>query len=68
MHLYFDESGDVAFPADRYDVYVQAGLIVPDSLVGKVEHYVANKKDELSVKELHTADLPTTSWSRSASG
>jgi hypothetical protein len=58
MHLYFDESGDFAFPADRYDVYVQAGLIVPDSFVDKVEHYVANKKEELGVKELHAAELP----------
>jgi hypothetical protein len=58
MHLYFDESGDFAFPADRYDVYVQAGLIVPDSFVGKVEHYVANKKSELAVKELHASELP----------
>lgn len=58
MHLYFDESGDFAFPADCYDVYVQAGLIVPDSFVDKVEHYVANKNDELGVKELHAAELP----------
>jgi uncharacterized protein DUF3800 len=58
MHLYFDESGDFAFPADRYDIYVQAGLIVPDSFVDKVEHYVASKKEELGVKELHAAELP----------
>jgi uncharacterized protein DUF3800 len=58
MHLYFDESGDFAFPTDRYDVYVQAGLIVPDSFVNKVEHYVANKNDELGTTELHAAELP----------
>jgi hypothetical protein len=58
MHLYFDEGGDFAFPTDRYDVYVQAALIVPDSFVGKVEHYVANKKSELAMKELHAAELP----------
>jgi hypothetical protein len=58
MHLYFDESGDFAFPGDRYDVYVQAGLIVPDSFVDKVEHYVANKKEELGARELHAAELP----------
>jgi hypothetical protein len=23
VHLYFDESGDFAFPADSFDVYVQ---------------------------------------------
>jgi Protein of unknown function (DUF3800) len=58
VHLFFDESGDFAFPEDSYDVYVQAGLIVPDSFLDKVEHYVANKKDELGVGELHAADLP----------
>jgi len=58
MHLYFDESGDFAFPTDRYDVYVQAGLIVPDSFVSKVEHYVGNKNDELGTTELHAAELP----------
>jgi hypothetical protein len=58
MHLYFDESGDFAFPADRYDVYVQAGLIVPDSFVDKVEHYVTNTKERLGLVELHAAKVP----------
>jgi hypothetical protein len=32
MNLYFDESGDFALPADRYDVYVQpANLIRPQT-------------------------------------
>jgi hypothetical protein len=36
VHYYFDESGDFAFPEGRYDVYVQAALICPDSFVDKV--------------------------------
>lgn len=58
MHIYFDESGDFGFPVERYDVYVQAGLIVPESFADKLEHYVANKKNELHVEELHAAELP----------
>lgn len=58
MHLYFDESGDFAFPADRFDVYVQASLICPDSFVDKIEHYVTNQQRELGIAELHAAELP----------
>jgi hypothetical protein len=57
MHLYFDESGDFAFPADRYDAYVQAALICPTSFVGKIEHYVENAKKRLGVDELHATAL-----------
>jgi hypothetical protein len=57
MHYYFDESGDFAFPEGRYDVYVQAAVICPDSLVDKVEHYVDNLKAALGVDELHAAEL-----------
>jgi uncharacterized protein DUF3800 len=58
MHFYFDESGDFAFPAERFDVYVQAALICPDSFVDKVDHYVINQQRELGVAELHAAELP----------
>jgi hypothetical protein len=58
MHLYFDESGDFAFAGDRFDAYVQAALICPDSFVEKIEHYVHNAKRELGVEELHAAELP----------
>jgi hypothetical protein len=57
VHYYFDESGDFAFPTEGYDVYVQAGLLCPDSFVEKVEHYVDNLKRELGVDELHAAEL-----------
>jgi len=58
VHLYFDESGDFAFPADGFDAYVQAGLICPTSFVGKIEHYVENTKKRLGVDELHATELP----------
>jgi hypothetical protein len=58
VHYYFDESGDFAFPGGRYDVYVQAALICPDSFVDKVEHHVDNCKRALGVDELHGAELP----------
>jgi len=58
MHLYFDESGDFAFPEDCYDAYVQAALICPTSFVGKIEHYVDNVKRRLDVDELHATKLP----------
>ena len=49
VHYYFDESGGFAFPEGRYDVYVQAALICPDSFVDKVEHYVDNFKRAVDV-------------------
>jgi hypothetical protein len=58
VHLYFDESGDFAFPAEGFDAYVQAGLICPTSFVGKIEHYVENTKRRLGVDELHASELP----------
>jgi hypothetical protein len=58
MHLYFDESGDFGFAGDRFDAYVQAALICPDSFVEKIAHYVDNAKRELGIKKLHAAELP----------
>src|SRR4051812_48650678 len=58
MHIYFDESGDFAFPSDRFDAYVQAALICPTSLIDKIEHYVENAKSRLGVDELHATTLP----------
>jgi hypothetical protein len=57
VHYYFDESGDFAFPDGRYDIYVQAAVICPDSFVGKVEHHVGNLKGALGVDELHASEL-----------
>src|SRR4051812_8974998 len=58
MHIYFDESGDFAFPSDRFDAYVQAALICPTSFVDKIKHYVENAKLRLGVEELHATALP----------
>ena len=58
MHIYFDESGDFAFPNDRFDAYVQAALICPTSFVDKIEHYVEDAKRGLGVEELHATALP----------
>jgi hypothetical protein len=58
VHLYFDESGDFAFPAAGFDAYVQAGLICPTSFVSNIEHYVDNAKQRLGVDELHATELP----------
>src|SRR4051794_35772149 len=57
VYLYLDESGDFAFPNGRFDAYVQAALICPDTFVDKIEHFVANKRRELGVDELHAAEL-----------
>jgi len=55
--LYFDESGDFAFPIDRYDAYVQAVLICADSTAEELDAYVAAKRREWSVEEIHGSDL-----------
>jgi hypothetical protein len=57
LHLFFDESGDFAFPDDRFDAYVQAVLICPDSLIKTIERYVAEKKAEWGLDELHAVEL-----------
>lgn len=57
MHIFFDESGDYSFPPDRFDCYVQAALICPDSQLESVDAYVEARKQELGVVELHAASL-----------
>jgi hypothetical protein len=57
VRLYFDESGDFAFPDDRFDAYTQAVLICADSKLDEVEEYVAGKKEKWGVPELHANDL-----------
>jgi hypothetical protein len=58
VYLYFDESGDFAFPADGFDAYVQAALICPDSYLDEMESFVTETKAALGVEELHATDLP----------
>jgi hypothetical protein len=57
MYFFFDESGDYSFPRDRFDSYVQAVLICPDSELGAVTSFVAAKKAAWSVDELHASHL-----------
>lgn len=57
MHFYFDESGDFAFPDDRYDCYSQAGVICPDSRLADVEAFVAERCERWGVGELHAVEL-----------
>lgn len=57
VHLYFDESGDYGFPADRFDCYVQAALVCPDELVAEIDGFVAARRTALAINELHATDL-----------
>jgi hypothetical protein len=57
LHFFFDESGDYAFPADRFDCYVQAALICPDSVLPELENFVEDRKASWEVDELHAAEL-----------
>jgi Protein of unknown function (DUF3800) len=57
MYCFFDESGDYAFPRDRFDSYVQAALICPDSQLDVVTTFVDAKKATWSVDELHASQL-----------
>ena len=57
MRFFFDESGDYAFPEDRFDCYVQAALICPDSIGDALDSYVSDRKRAWGVDELHATDL-----------
>jgi hypothetical protein len=57
VRYFFDESGDFAFPNDRYDVYTQAVLICPDSRLKAISEYVDMKLHELHAPELHASEL-----------
>jgi hypothetical protein len=55
--LFFDESGDFAFPEDRFDAYTQAVVICPDSKLATVDAWAAQKRGEWDVRELHGTEL-----------
>jgi hypothetical protein len=57
VYFYFDESGDYAFPEDRFDCYVQAALTCPDSVHDSVDAFVAERKADWGVDELHASQL-----------
>jgi Protein of unknown function (DUF3800) len=56
VYFYFDESGDYAFPKDRFDCYVQAALICPDSELPQISAFVEDHKAAWGV-ELHASEL-----------
>jgi hypothetical protein len=57
MHIFFDESGDYAFPVDRFDCYVQAAVICPDSALAPAEAFVRDRCTAWGVEELHAHRL-----------
>lgn len=57
MHIFFDESGDYAFPGDRFDCYVQAAVICPESILPTAEAFVRSRCAAWKLKELHAHQL-----------
>lgn len=57
MHVYVDESGDYAFGDTRFDSYVLAGVICPESELPAIEDFVASAARRWDVGELHGAQL-----------
>jgi hypothetical protein len=57
MHVFFDESGDYGFPADRFDCYVQAAVICPDSALAPAEAFVRDRCTAWDLEELHAHQL-----------
>jgi hypothetical protein len=57
MYFFFDESGDYAFPDDRFDCYVQATLMCPDSQLPGVTSFVEAMAAKWKVDELHASEL-----------
>jgi hypothetical protein len=57
MYYFFDESGDFTFPEDRFDSYVQASLICPDSELNAVDRFVSGRQAAWDVQELHATHL-----------
>jgi hypothetical protein len=57
VHIFFDESGDYAFPADRFDCYVQAAVICPESVLASAEAFVRDRCVAWDLEELHAHQL-----------
>jgi hypothetical protein len=57
MYFFFDESGDFTFPDDRFNSYVQAALICPDSHLNAVDRFVSARQAAWDVEELHATHL-----------
>lgn len=57
VHFFFDESGDYGFPEERFDCYVQAALVCPDSVLPAIAAFVDQRKAAWGVEELHATKL-----------
>jgi hypothetical protein len=57
VHLFFDESGDFGFPSDRFDAYVQAGVVCPDSFLDVLRGFVEDRHERWDCAELHATAL-----------
>jgi hypothetical protein len=57
MYFYFDESGDYGFPDGEFDCYVQAALICPEDALAAMDEFVAARRAEWGVDELHATEL-----------
>ena len=57
VHVFFDESGDYAFPPNRFDCYVQAAVVCPESALEGAEGFVRDRCVEWDLEELHAYRL-----------
>ncbi len=57
MYIFFDESGDYGFPVDRFDCYVQAAVICPESALPDVTSFVEGRCNTWGLEELHAHQL-----------
>jgi hypothetical protein len=57
MLFFFDESGDFAFPEDRFDSYTQAAVICPETRLAGLDAFVAERCARWGISELHAASL-----------
>jgi Protein of unknown function (DUF3800) len=57
VHIFFDESGDYAFPADRFDCYVQAAVICPESALPSATAFVQDRCAAWNLTELHAHQM-----------
>lgn len=57
MYFFFDESGNYSFPEDRFDCYVHAALICPDTALPTISAYVDEFRAASGREEIHAAEL-----------
>jgi hypothetical protein len=57
VHIFFDESGDYAFRVDRFDCYVQAAVICPESALPGATAFVQDRCTAWDLTELHAHQM-----------